>query len=246
MKRLRLGGTVALLVVATIMASAAKPAKPTTMAAIVSFRCYVEDVTCSNPGVDRVRDDTTGGYDGVMNSGVFDVRITGGSRSLTMYLPVSNMIPFSRTCESVENCNPDWQLVTGNPSLGLDEASIRVKPLTSVGSGYEDLPGGLTAMACGQTNPGLVDFTFWLPSNDGHWGFNFNPKAYPGTSAAVLRRALDGQSWTAETLNDNTNDVGELLSWAHSGIRHNNGPSHEGRFFVPFKLTITVSVPLGC
>jgi hypothetical protein len=244
MKALGLGCTATLLVMATIGASAAKPAKPTTMGATVGFRCHVEDLMCNSPGIDRVRDDTAGSYAGVINSGVFDVQITGGMRSLRMYLPTANMIPSSRTCLTVGNCNPDWPIVVSNQPLVLYEAQIRVKPLTT-GPVIEDLPGGLTAMNCGQENPGLVDFTFSLPSNDGHWGLNFNPKAYPGTSGAVLKR-VDSQSWTAETPNDNTNDVGELLSWVHSGIQHKNGPSHEGRFHVPFKLTITTAVPLVC
>jgi hypothetical protein len=107
---------------------------------------------------------------------------------------------------------------------------------------YQDLPGGLTAMRCVSTSPGLVHFTWWMPDNDGHWGFNFNPKEYPDTSAVKLTRE-SLRTWRVETEPPgiNRNDVGELLSWAHSGIKHHDGPSHEGRFHVPFSFTITMT-----
>jgi hypothetical protein len=241
MKRLRLGGSVALMVVATLGVSvAAKPPKPTTIAATATFRCYTLEPlnsNCGSPGLDGVRDDG-GPYDtnGVINSGIFDVQVPAGFRVLYLYL--QNMIAGSRTCLSIGNCNPDGPLDQWPQPLALTEASIRVKALTylSASNTYEDFAGGLTAMACGSTKPGLVDFTFWLPSGDGHWGFNFNPKAYPGTTAADLTRAIDGQTWTVETQG---NYRGELLSWGHSGITRRNGPSHEGLFTAPFKITIT-------
>jgi hypothetical protein len=243
MKRLRLGGSVALMVVATLGVSAAgKPPKPTTFAAIATFRCYTLEGTfgsnCALPGNDGVRDDG-GPYDtnGVINSGIFDVQVPAGSGRV-LYLYLQNMIDGSRTCLSIGNCNPDGPLDQWPQPLALTEASIRVKALTylSASNTYEDFAGGLTAMACGSTKPGLVDFTFWLPSGDGHWGFNVNPKAYPGTTAADLTRAPDGQTWTVEAMSD---DRAELLSWGHSGITRRNGPSHEGLFTAPFKITIT-------
>ena len=50
-------------------------------------------------------------------------------------------------------------------------------------------------------------------------------------------------TWTVEAETDN---IGELLSWGHTRIRRNNGPSGEGRFQMPFKATIEVSsLPTG-
>jgi hypothetical protein len=116
-----------------------------------------------------------------------------------------------------------------------------VKPLQN--GSFEDLPGLLYGMSsCGATYPALVHYTFLLPDGNGHWGFNFNPRAYAGTTAAVVIR-VNNQTWTVEAESD---DIGELLSWNHTGIRRNNGPSREGRFNMPFKATIAASsLPAG-
>ena len=140
---------------------------------------------------------------------------------------------------SVGNCHPNGP--TDGKSLGLDDFQFRVKPL--VDSTWDDLPGLLFGMSvCGLQYPALVHFTFWLPDGNGHWGFNFNPRAYPGTTAAVVVR-VNPTKWTVEAESD---DIGELLSWGHTGIRRNNGPSGEGRFQMPFKATIVATgLPAG-
>ena len=80
--------------------------------------------------------------------------------------------------------------------------------------------------------PAKVHYTFWLPSGDGHWGLNFNSAVYPGSTNAVIRRAIDGVHWTVESYG-----VGELLSWGHSGLkRPQSGPSHEGFYQVNFRF----------
>jgi hypothetical protein len=224
---------VALLVVSAVAGgSAFKGPKPTPTPATATFRCYFSDPTCA--ANDRVRDDFAT-YSGVINSGTFDLQVASG-RSVLLFL--LDIISGSRTCVATGNCNPTGPLDAEAQPLNLTiNASLRVKALTE--PPYQDLAGGLTAMRCGTTNPGLVHFTWWMPDNDGHWGFNFNPKEYPDTNAVKLTRESPG-TWTVETDSAiNVNDVGELLSWAHSGITRHNGPSHEGRFHVPFKFTIT-------
>ena len=57
-----------------------------------------------------------------------------------------------------------------------------------------------------------------------------------------IRRAIDGVHWTVESYG-----AGELLSWAHSGLRRpQTGPSHEGVYAVNFSFTITIAgLPSG-
>jgi hypothetical protein len=229
-----LGLTVAVLVVSAVaVGSAFRAPKPTSTPATAMFRCYSTDATCV--AGDRVRDDG-GPYNGVINAGTFDLQIPPASgRSLQLYL--LDVIPGSRTCPTTGNCNPHGPLDDQAQPLILTNASIRVKALTLDTNGYQDLAGGLTAMSCGAINPGLVHFTFWMPDGDGHWGLNFNPREYPDTNAAKLTRENPG-TWTVET-ELGINDRGELLSWAHSGIKRHNGPSREGQFHVPFRFTIT-------
>jgi hypothetical protein len=237
-RHFRLGASVAALVVsAVVVGSAFKGPKPTSTPATATFRCDFYDSACATN--DRVRDDDGGPYSGFINSGTFDLQVASG-RSLRLYLV--DFITGSRTCvpmPSPSTCNPSGPLDQQPQPLSLTiNASIRVKALTP--PPYQDLAGGLTAMRCGATNqPGLVHFTWWMPDNDGHWGFNFNPRDYPGTSAATLTRESAGR-WRVETV-FGINDVGELLSWAHSGIKRHDGPSHEGRFDVPFEFTIEAS-----
>jgi hypothetical protein len=133
----------------------------------------------------------------------------------------------TRTCLTL-NCNGDGPI----DALELADWELRVKPL--VEGTWEDLPGGLFALSCGTTYPALVHYTFWLPSANGHWGLNLNPRAYPGTTAADLTRTSN-LSWTVEAKSD---DIAELLSWAHDRLRGKQGPSREGRFNAPFKFTI--------
>ena len=141
---------------------------------------------------------------------------------------------------SVGNCHPNGP--TEGEILVLDNFQFRVKPL--IEGTWDDLPGLLFGMStCGAPQMGMVHTTFWLPDGNGHWGFNFNPRGYPGTSPVTIVRE-DPVTWTVEA---GTGDVGELLSWGHSGIRGKNGPSREGRFNMPFKATIFVSngLPVG-
>ena len=92
-------------------------------------------------------------------------------------------------------------------------------------------------MKCTGSYPAKVHYTFTLPSGNGHWGFNFNSVAYPGSKNVVITRASDGRHWTVES----NGLKGELLSWGHGGLRRRkSGPSHEGFFVANFKFTIEV------
>jgi hypothetical protein len=246
MGRIHVGGLVAAAVVGVLGAvtMAAPPPKKQPIPATMTFRCFEGEPgspSCLpvSDATDRVRDDG-GTYTGgnIDTGGVFNVGFVPGTRILNLYL--GTRIPGSRTCITTGNCHP---LDLEGASLALDYFDVRVKPLTADGS--QDLAGGLYAMtACNAPYPALVHYTFWFPDGNGHWGLNFNPKAYPDTTAAVLVRLTDTK-WTVEAM-AMTNDIAELLSWGHTGITRHNGPSHEGRFRVRFKLAIDIaSLPAG-
>lgn len=225
-------------------------AKPvTSIPATATFRCYsdpgvVPPDPCLTPvdgddnTVDRARDDSAiygGGFISA-SYGFYDVYFDP-SQSRTLNL-LFGILAGVRGCDSIGNCNPDGPLT--NQNRALQDFKLRVKPLVS--GTWEDFPGGLLAMTCGPVYPGLVHFTFWLPSLNGHWGLNFNPRAYAPSTAVSLTR-VDNLTWTAEAT---TSELAALVSFAHSGIRRKNGPSQEGFFRMPFKATIAVaSLPSG-
>lgn len=229
-----------------VVVSAAKPPKPQPVTATLTFRCLADDPGSPGPcdplgsgGTDRFRDD------GMLYSGVID---TGGLFTPLIVTPTNGrlfnihlglFIPGTRRCDSVGNCHPTN--FSGGADLALNNVQFRVKPLVPVT--WEDLPGLLFGMStCGAPQPALVHYTFWLPDGNGHWGFNFNPRAYPGTTAAIVVRVTP-TTWTVEAEAD---DIGELLSWGHTGIRRNNGPSGEGHFNMPFRATIQAGgLPAG-
>ncbi len=235
---------IAMVLVVPIQAQRGKPPKQQApIPATVTFRCVTApepaSTLCNEPvidGTDRVRDDG-GSYSGFIDpSGLFTSQLSTpeSGRLLNMYFGSS--IPGSRTCIAVVNCHPNGP--SDGKDLGLNNAEVRIKPL--VDGTWADLPGLLLGMSCNSRYSALVHYTFWLPDGDGHWGFNFNPREYPNTTAADVFR-LDNLTWTVEAYSD---DIGELLSWAHSGIHGKNGPSREGRFNMPFKLTINATGPL--
>jgi hypothetical protein len=250
MRRLCTGGLVAAAVVGVLgtVTMAGPPPKKQPLPATMTFRCMAGDPgspSCDPVSdlTDRIRDDSFGTYFGgaIDTGGVFNVGFAPVTRVLQMFLG-TRLDAGPRPCDTIGNCH---LLDLADAGHTLDNFNVRVKPLTSFGSGSEDLAGGLYALtACGPGNvyPALVHYTFWLPDGDGHWGLNFNPKAYPGTTAANLRR-LSSTQWTVESVGG----TGDLLSWGHSGIRGKNGPSREGRFTVGFKLTINLmsSLPVG-
>jgi len=222
--------------------AAGKPPKLPDTPALTTFRCTA-GAAC--PAVaDTVRDDGGAyGYDlaRVASSGFYNFSIQStDSRSVTLDLgaPIEEA-----ACLAAGNCNPDRVAVVGG-NLGLATASIAIKPL--VGSGPSELSGFLWGMNCTDRYSAKVHYSFTLPSANGHWGFNFNSAEYPGTNNAFITR-VNSQQWMVES----PGQIGELLSWAHSGLRRpQSGPSHEGRYYADFQFTIdAASLPsptVGC
>lgn len=247
MRRLRLDVMVAvsLAVVGSLdLLAAAKPPKPQPVTATLTFRCFADDPGGSpspcddfvDGGTDRIRDDgLLSPYVGSIDpSGLFTPLIAtpGSGRVVNMLFGLA--LPDTRTCGSVGNCHPNG--ATDGKHLVLDNFQFRVKPL--IEGTWDDLPGLLFGMStCGFPQKGMVHTTFWLPDGNGHWGFNFNPRGYPGTSPVTIVRE-NPVTWTVEA---GPTDAGELLSWGHSGLRGKNGPSGEGRFHMPFKATIVAN-----
>jgi hypothetical protein len=259
MKPSRIGTTVGLLTVVGLISAAAvlraaKPAPPSPTSATVTFRCYASGDTSPLCGEDPlvehddVRDDGLTYTTGTIGStGMYLVRLTAAARrrlNLYFYEPVTGP-----SCVTSGNCNPDGPFYGEPQPLMLDDIELRTKPL--VDGTWDDLPGGLFAMSCTATSsPGMVHFTFWLPSGNGHWGLNFNPRSAAGSTAVRIKRTALRQ-WTvsATAATVPPSNLGGLLSWGHSGLRGKNGPSIEGVFRVPFLFTIeaaaTASVPNG-
>jgi len=226
---------------------AAKPPKVPDVPASTTFRCMAGQPVSAFCGTvsnttDRIRDDGSI-YDyspvvaKIWSSGFYAFHfepLSGRRLNLDLGDPIGTV-----PCEGV-NCNPDHSTVVNSHPLTLDTASIELKPLTETGA---ELPGLLWGMKCtDEAYPAKVHYSFSLPSRDGHWGLNFNNAVYPPSTNAVIRRAIDGVHWTVESYG-----AGELLSWAHSGLRRpQTGPSHEGVYAVNFSFTITIAgLPSG-
>jgi hypothetical protein len=208
---------------------AAPPPKPTSLAARATFDVGGA-VTTSAP------------LDGAISNGIYSVRVTPTGSSPYLSVDLGGYLGGgTRDCETamLAHCNPDGPL---HGVLALDDFDVRVKPLTSYDSGADDLPGGLTGMACHGTAeaPALVNYTFWLPLEgaDGHWGMNANPR-YQADAVTVNR--VDRQHWvvTSPGVAVGAEGIAELVSFAHSAILRKSGPSHEGQYVLPFSFTIT-------
>jgi len=240
LKRLIVAGLIASLPLA--LAAAGKPPKLPDTPAMTTFRCTA-GAACPSVA-DTVRDDgATYGNDlaRIASSGFYNFSIQlSDSRSVT--LDLRNPIE-PAACIAAGNCNPNRDLVVGG-NLVLATASIAIKPL--VGSGLSELSGLLWGMNCTDRYSAKVHYSFTLPSANGHWGFNFNSADYPVTNDAFIMRVTN-QQWIVES----PGQIGELLSWAHSGLRRpQSGPSHEGRYHAIFQFTIdAASLPspsVGC
>jgi hypothetical protein len=254
MRRLRLDVMVAvsLAAVVSLDLAAAKPPKPQPVPATLTFRCLVDNPggfpspcdALDAGGTDRIRDDGTSYVGSIHPDGIFTPQLATPGTGRFVNMLFGPMLADTRTCVSVGNCHPDGPTNSETidwTNLALDNFQFRVKPFIPGTS--DDLPGLLFGMStCGEPLEGMVHTTFWFPDGNGHWGFNFNPRGYPGTSpVTIVRETL--VTWTVEA---GTDHVGELLSWGHSGIRGKNGPSREGRFNMPFKATIVSNgLPTG-
>jgi hypothetical protein len=221
MNAVRTGSTVMLALVGAAVLLAAPPPKPTSLAATATFGVGGA-VTTSVP------------LGGAISSGIYSVRVTPTSSSPVLWLDLGGFLDGTRECldATLARCNPDGPFY-GVPEL--DEFDVRVKPLTSNSPDADDLPGGLTGMACGGSAFALVHYTFYLPSRDGHWGMNANPRYH---ADAVWVERKNRTTWVVTSPGE-VGDRAELVSFAHSAILRKSGPSHEGQYALPFSITIT-------
>jgi hypothetical protein len=230
MKATRRISTLVLMVAGTAVLWGAPPPKVKSLSATAAFTGAPGDaVTTSAPLAGTIS-----------SSGIYGVRVTPESLAPVLSVDLGGYIDGTRECASatLARCNVDGPL-TGDPPVGvleLRDFSVGVKPLTSGTPDADDLPGGLTGMACGGSAFALVHFTFWLESGDGHWGMNVNPRYHADT--ARVDRSEDGTSWLV-TSPGVVDGRAELVSFAHSNLLRRSGPSHEGQYVLPFSITIT-------
>jgi hypothetical protein len=220
MKAVRTGSTVMLALVGAAVLLAAPPPKPTSLAAWAEFGVGGA-VTTSLP------------LGGTISSGIYSMRVTPTLSSPVLQLDLGGFLLGTRECldATLARCNPDGPLIG---VLDLYDFDVRVKPLTSSDPEADDLPGGLTGMACGETAYALVHYTFWLPGGDGHWGMNANPRYH---ADAVWVERHNKTTWVVTSPGEE-GDRAELVSFAHSAILRKSGPSHEGQYALPFSITI--------
>ncbi len=241
-----------------------KPSKPvTTVSATMTFRCYsVPDSDtdpCTVAGEDAKSADHVGNEAGVeprtyqggfVGSTSAYLKVTGTGRAFQLFLhppllSTQDGVPSrDNECDisTVAGCNPGPLLPFDGTSALFGDAEVNIKVLDSTTLA----DGSLTAMPCvadvaDTGSLALVHFTFRVPGGEGHWGLNFNKRAYHSTGATIRRVA--NTRWVVEAT---TTQYAELISFNHSAIQGKKGPSHEGRFVVPFQLTIeTNGLPSG-
>ena len=251
MSRLSLVAAIIALLGAVTVPTASGQGKPpkgdVSVPADITFRCNATnpgDATCPAGGTtavppqDHITGDLQGAYTGGWLGASFSLRLENGrALMLTLQAPIGD----SRTSEcylagALAACNPDDRLPSLNgSSMSLSPVEIIVRVLDP--NNYELAAGGLPGMACGVEQLALVSFTTWLDGGEGHWGLNFNPREMYHSTGATVKR-VNTTTWVAYA---DTTQYAELVSFNHSGIRRKAGPSHEGRFVVPFAFTITAS-----
>jgi hypothetical protein len=227
MKAVRTGSSVMLAVVGAAVLLAAPPPKPASLAATAEFGVGGAATTSAMLG-------------GAISSGIYSVRVTPTGSSPVLVMDFTGFLgDETRECPdaTLARCNPDGP---PNGVLELDDFDVRVKPLTSNHPDADDLPGGLTGMACGEAAYALVHYTFWLPGGDGHWGMNASPR-YHAHAVTVNRSGSSTWVVTSPGVLVGAEGVAELVSFAHSAILRKSGPSHEGQYALPFSITIYAS-----
>ncbi len=252
--------TGALLAASATLLGQGKPPKGgnvTTVPATATFRCdYGPEAdpttTCLLQsddsvvgGADRLRSDGAPGYTGGLGSLTFYYK-SASPRTMRLYLgtPQSG----TRECATSTTAGCNLSLVsTGIFDDGLttlDDFELHIKPL--VPGTLDDFTGGPANMGCFAANarPALLHLTVRMAGVEGHWGLNYNKRAYHSTNVLMTRTGT--YTWTVETVPPPatpatpnwTGTLAELIAFNHSGIQGNKGPSHEGLFDAPFKLSI--------
>lgn len=235
---------------ATALLAQGKTKTVATVPATLTFRCGADTGPSEGPcgletdgqataGADRLRDDGAG-YGGTVGDVSFFYR-SYGTRPLRLFL--GSPLPDSIECDgALAGCNPDLAADAGNVAYDgsetrLDDFEVQIKPI-DLGT-LENRVGGLVALPCGVEFPALVHITVRMAAVEGHWGLNYNARAYHSEFATVERTG--DYTWTVDTRANNSEDVGdtaELVAFNHRGITRRAGPSHEGWFAVPFSATI--------
>lgn len=104
-----------------------------------------------------------------------------------------------------------------NPSTGLEAA------------------GGLPVMPIGAAWPSRIK-AGWVDTYGFLYNIRFNPRDFPGSTHVTVTR-VDEKIWTIEA---SATDVARLVSPGQNTKGKSTGPTDEGLYNMPFKITVTV------
>lgn len=217
-----MSGTVMLTVTAgAVVLWAAPPVK--NLAATAAFRSADDDAVKSSP------------ITGAIGNGIFNASVASPADFGTQII-LPAYLDDTRECldATLAKCNPAEQ----SGMLDLATFQVGIKAVLNNEPDFDDRPGGLTGMACTSSSDALVNYTFYIPNTQGHWGLNAN-RRYHADHATVVRTSRT--TWVVTAVGR-----AELVSFAHSNIARKSGPSHEGQYILPFQITITASNAPPC
>ena len=107
------------------------------------------------------------------------------------------------------------------------EANLTITPVTTVGNGEVDLPGGFTAIPVGETSSAKMKLNFEDPDiRNLTWTLRFQSNLWPESTNLLVTRT-DTDTWVVQ--GDTGSDQATL-------IRDNSDP--EGTYRIPFELTV--------
>lgn len=99
----------------------------------------------------------------------------------------------------------------------------------------QELSGGLTALIPGETRQARIK-AYWTDQYGVSYTIRFNAAGYPGSTNVAVTR--DGANqWTVEAFDWN---IAQLVSPPESSTGKPTGPTDEGFYHMPFKITFTV------
>ena len=118
------------------------------------------------------------------------------------------------------------------PQTTLEQFHLNTNVLDANG---QELSGGLTALLPGESRPARIK-AYWTDQYGVSYTIRFNVAAYPGTTNVTATRDSANQ-WTIEAAEW---DIAQLVSPPESSRGKPTGPTDEGFYHMPFKITFTV------
>ena len=168
-----------------------------------------------------VGDTTTGSGPFLRSDGEFDMDLRGGSRLVYLsfehvYAPPSGSF-FRKHFDNVT----------------LNQFHFNTHVLTASG---QEFTGGLTDLQVGETRPARIKSYWTDPYCNCDYTIRFNALGYPGSTNVSVTRDFANQ-WTIEA---SSSDIAQLVSPPRSTTGKPTGPTDEGFYRMPFRITFTV------